>query len=81
MTPPTLQYVGGGAEISIKNLADLISQVSEYKGRIRYDLSMPDGVKQKILDTIPMKKLGWRPNIKLSKGVPQVYQDLVERNG
>ena len=38
--------VGSGLEISIKNFAFLIKQTIGYKGKIIFDKSKPDGLKE-----------------------------------
>tara|TARA_A100001035_G_scaffold228986_1_gene190497 strand:- start:68 stop:565 length:498 start_codon:yes stop_codon:yes gene_type:complete len=61
--------VGFGLDISIKDLANLISSVVGYKGKITWDLSKPDGTPRKLLDVSKLNKLGWSPKIKLKKGI------------
>ena len=61
--------VGFGLDISIKDLANLISSVVGYKGKITWDLSKPDGTPRKLLDVSKLSKLGWSPKIELKKGI------------
>ena len=61
--------IGSGKEISIKNLAKLISKLIGFKGKIIFDKKMPDGTPRKILDIAKIKKIGWRPKIKLEDGL------------
>ena len=61
--------VGFGLDISIKDLANLISSVVGYKGKITWDLSKPDGTPRKLLDVSKLNKLGWSPKIELKKGI------------
>ena len=63
--------VGSGEEISIKDLADLISRLVDYKGKLVYNSNYPDGTPRKILDITKMKALGWSPSIELSEGLKQ----------
>jgi len=42
--------LGSGKEISIKDLAETIAKLMEYKGEIRWDASRPDGQPRRILD-------------------------------
>jgi GDP-L-fucose synthase len=42
---------------TIKNLAETISNVVEYSGEIKWDISKPDGQMQKVLNTDKMKSL------------------------
>lgn len=61
--------VGTGEELSIRELAELISMKSGYEGRLNWDSTKPDGTPRKVLDSEKMKKLGWRPKISLTEGV------------
>ncbi len=48
--------LGAGFEISIKNLVDLICELTGFDGEIRWDTSMPDGQPRRCLDTDRAKK-------------------------
>ena len=49
--------VGSGSEISIKDLAKLISKIVGFKGKIIFDKSKPDGTFRKLMDSTKLKKL------------------------
>lgn len=68
-----LVNVGWGRDISIRELAELISSIAGYEGRIEYDRSRPDGTPRKLLDTSRMAVLGWGPSIPLEDGIRQTY--------
>ena len=61
--------VGSGEDISIKDLAKIISKITNYKGKIFFNKRYPDGVKQRILNSSKIRKMGWSPKIKLKKGL------------
>jgi len=65
--------VGWGKDISIKELACLISEVTNFKGDINFDLSKPDGTPRKLLDTTKLNLLGWEPTISLKDGLCSTY--------
>ena len=65
--------VGSGEELSIHELALMIKKVVGFGGKIKFDNSKPDGVPRKLLDTSIMNKKGWRPKIKLKKGIKDLY--------
>jgi GDP-L-fucose synthase len=75
---PTLINVGVGEDLTIKELAQLISRVVGFKGRIVHDLSKPDGTPRKLLDVSKLASLGWKPKIGLEEGVKKVYQQFLE---
>ena len=53
-----LLNIGSGDEISIKDLAHLIKEVTEFKGEIIFDKSKPDGNPRKLLDSRKINNLG-----------------------
>ncbi len=61
--------VGSNAEISIKDLALMIANIVDYKGKIIWDKNKPDGTPRKKLNTSRMKKLGWESKIELEEGI------------
>jgi GDP-L-fucose synthase len=65
--------VGSGEEISIRELAYLIKEITGYGGELVFDSSKPDGTPRKLLDSSMMRELGWAPEITLRKGIKQVY--------
>ena len=49
--------IGTGIGTSIKELVDLVSEVIEFKGELKWDTSKPNGVARKVLDVARMKNL------------------------
>ena len=72
--------IGMGADISINDLADKISQIVGFKGKIIWDSSKPDGAKEKLLDIQKISNLGWSPLINLEQGI-QLTIDWYRQNG
>jgi len=70
--------VGVGEDLSIKELAELIGEVVGYKGKIKWDSSMPDGTPQKLLDVSRMTKMGWKAKTPLKEGVHAAYNWYLE---
>jgi GDP-L-fucose synthase len=71
--------VGSGSDLSIGDLAQLISQIVGYKGQIIYDESKPDGAPRKLMDSSRLYSLGWRPQIYLQQGIATAYQDFISQ--
>ena len=69
--------VGIGIDISIKELANLISSIIGYKGRINWDLSKPDGTPRKLLDISKLRKLGWSAKTELKKGIELTLESFL----
>jgi GDP-L-fucose synthase len=66
--------VGSGIETSIKNLAELLRQITGFNGKIIYDTSKLDGNLRRFLDSDKIKAMGWKPKISLNEGLKLVYK-------
>jgi GDP-L-fucose synthase len=66
--------VGSGQEVSIRELAETISQVVGYDGELVFDSSKPDGTPRKLLDNSRIAALGWSPRISLRAGLAKAYE-------
>ena len=66
--------VGCGEDLTIKELAKLIAEITGYQGKTEWDRSKPDGTPRKLLDVSRMKALGWQPRINLRDGIREVYE-------
>ena len=73
-----LLNVGSGEEISIKSLAELISEIVGFNGNLIFDSSMPDGNPRKLLDSTLINKLGWSAKTGLEKGLKLTYNWYVK---
>jgi len=65
--------IGWGKDISIRELAQLISAIVDFQGKLKFDRSKPDGAPRKLLDTSRLAALGWQPAITLDAGVASTY--------
>ena len=68
--------VGSGKEISIKALAEKISNLIGYEGKIIWDKDKPDGTPRKLLDTSRIRSLGWAPKVDLDNGIKLAIEDF-----
>jgi len=73
-----LLNIGFGEDLTIKEIASIVSEVVGYKGDVFYDQSKPDGTPQKLLDISKIKKMGWKPSIELKDGIRRVYEWYLE---
>jgi GDP-L-fucose synthase len=71
--------IGSGSDISIKDLANTIAEVVDYKGSIVYDSSKPDGTPRKWLDSSKIAQLGWKPRVEFKEGILRAYRDMLLR--
>ena len=65
----SLINVGSGNEYSIKQFASKVSKVADFKSKLKFNKSLPDGTMRKILDSNFINKLGWKSKITLIKGL------------
>ncbi len=73
--------VGYGKDIQIRDLVEILVDISGFKGEIVWDSSRPDGTPRKITDSGKLFQMGWRPQISLRDGLQQVYRDyLIHRD-
>jgi GDP-L-fucose synthase len=70
--------VGSGKELSIKELAETIKEVINFKGKINFDKSKPDGSARKLLNNERINKLGFNPKTDLKEGLIKTYQDYTK---
>ncbi len=69
--------IGVGREITIRELAELIADVTGFTGRLTFDASKPDGTPRKLLDVGRMRALGWEAKTGFLEGVRQAYEDFL----
>jgi Nucleoside-diphosphate-sugar epimerases len=70
--------IGNGYDISIKELGEMIKDITGFKGKILFDTSMPDGTYRKLLDSSKLFGLGWKPKTDLKGGLKETYSDYLE---
>lgn len=72
--------VGSGTDITIEELAYLISETVGFKGKISFKNDDLDGVPQKLLDVSKITTSGWKPKIDLVNGLRETYKDFLTYN-
>jgi GDP-L-fucose synthase len=71
---PDIINIGTGEDVTIKELAETISNVVGYTGEIHWDISKPNGTPRKVLNIDKIKALGWELKINLQKGIELTYK-------
>ncbi|MCI0599129.1 MAG: GDP-L-fucose synthase [Beijerinckiaceae bacterium] len=69
---------GAGSDVSIRQLAELISKVTGFKGMLVFDTTKPDGTPRKLMDSSRLSALGWRPKTSLEDGIREVSRWFVQ---
>jgi GDP-L-fucose synthase len=78
-TEPMLSHinVGFGSDVTIKELAETISNVVGYQGSIGFDTNKPDGTMRKLMDSARLNNLGWQAKVSLKEGLEKAYRDYL----
>lgn len=76
---PPLVNIGSGEDLSIRELAELVKDVTGFAGGIVFDASKPDGAPQKLLDVSLLRGTGWRQRMRLKDGLREAYADFLAR--
>jgi len=70
--------LGGGADVSIKELALMIKETVGYTGELTFDTTRPDGMPLKGLESSTLLELGWQPNTTLGSALKETYDWYLE---
>ena len=70
--------IGTGKGITIKELAELIKDITGYSGELVFDRSKPDGMLRKVLDVSRLNALGWKAKTGLRQGIERTYEWYVK---
>lgn len=72
--------LGTGIDYSIKEIAEIIANIVNFKGKIEWDATKPDGTARKLLDSRKFFSLGWKPATTLASGLRLTYEWYVKNN-
>ena len=72
---------GSSQEISIRDLTEMMAEVTGFKGLITWDTTKPDGTPRKIMDNTRLHALGWQPTNTIRAGLEKMYAWFVETGG
>lgn len=72
--------VGIGEDLPIRELAEIVADVTGFTGEIVQDTSRPDGTPRKLLDVSRLTGLGWQPRIALRDGIESTYRWFVDHH-
>ena len=74
-TGPMLSHinVGAGKDITIRELAEIMKEITGFRGGLQFDTSQPDGTPKKLLDVTRLRQLGWQARIELYEGLASTY--------
>jgi GDP-L-fucose synthase len=67
--------IGTGRDLTIQELAELIKDITDYPGALRFDATKPDGTPRKLLDVTRLNTLGWEYKTSLREGISKVVDN------
>lgn len=70
--------VGTGEDVTIRELAMKIKDVTGFKGKVTFDTSKPNGTMRKLLNVDRIHRMGWRHSIDLDQGLRDTYRAFLE---
>jgi GDP-L-fucose synthase len=73
--------IGTGTDLTVRDLAGLVAEVTGFRGDIAWDPSRPDGTPRKLLDGSKLAALGWRPRVELRRGLADTYATYRTQRG
>ena len=73
--------IGTGEDLTIEELAGMISKVVGFNGSITYDSTKPDGTPRKLMDVSRIHSMGWKHKTSLEQGIKLTYEWYLKKNG
>jgi GDP-L-fucose synthase len=68
--------IGAGEDLTIRELAELISNLLEFECELVFDTSRQDGTQRKLLDVSRINSLGWKAKTSLAEGIRMTYESV-----
>ena len=72
--------VGSGTDVTIRELAETIAEITGFVGQIRFDTSKPDGTPRKLMDVSRLSRMGWTAKTPLREGIRDTYYWFLSQN-
>ena len=66
--------IGTGKDVTISELASVISKIVGFNGKVEYDKTKPDGTPRKLMDVSRINELGWKYKTELEEGIEKTYK-------
>lgn len=71
--------ITNGDDIQLKDLCEIVKEVTGFAGKLEYDTSKPNGTPRKMMDATRIKSLGWTPKIPLKQGIKDFYEWYIKQ--
>ena len=78
-TKPMLSHinVGTGTDVTIRELAETVKDIVEFKGELIFESTKPDGTPRKLMDVSLLSNLGWNASVSLRSGLERSYAEFL----
>jgi len=71
---PPLINIGTGEDVTIRELAEIVTRVIEFDGELVFDTTKPDGTPRKLMDVTRLHALGWHHTTGLEQGIRLTWE-------
>ena len=71
---PPLINIGTGEDVTIRELAETVAKVLDFKGTLTFDTTKPDGTPRKLMDVTRLHSLGWHHTTSLEEGIRRTWE-------
>jgi GDP-L-fucose synthase len=78
-TPPLIN-IGCGEDLTIRELAEMIAEIVNFRGELVFDTTKPDGPKRKLMDVSRMKNIGWTASTNMRQGILKTFKSYLEES-
>ncbi len=76
---PPLINIGTGEDVTIRELAETVARVLDFRGTLTFDTTKPDGTPRKLMDVSLLHSLGWHHSIGLEQGIRRTWAAVQQR--
>jgi GDP-L-fucose synthase len=76
---PPLINIGTGEDVTIRELAEIVARVLDFRGNLTFDTSKPDGTPRKLMDVSLLHSLGWHHTVGLEDGIRRTWKAVSPR--
>jgi GDP-L-fucose synthase len=79
-TKPMVSHIniGTGKDVTIRELTELIKEVTGFKGKIIFDSTNLDGAPRKLIDVKRISNMGWKYTTNLKEGLEKTYKWYID---
>lgn len=71
--------VGTGTDVSVLELANLMKEITGFKGEFKFDATKPNGTPRKLLDVSKLEAVGWKSKISLKEGIQLIFDEVKDK--